>query len=60
MNISDLNNKIYGYKELKDGEHANSIMNYIEEQQIFISNPGNMYQDGISNKFNEINKEIKF
>ena len=58
--MSDLNNKIYGYKELKDGEHANSIMNSIEEQQIFNLNPDSIYQDRISNKFNGINKEIKF
>ena len=60
MNISDLNNKIYGYKELKDGEHANFIINSIEEKQIINFNSDKFYQDGISNRFNGINKGIKF
>lgn len=55
MNISDLNNKIYGYKELKDGDYANYIMNSIE-QQIPNLNLNNINQNYINNKY----KEIKF
>lgn len=57
MNILDLNNKIFGYKNLKEGAYANFIMGTIEEQEIAnlnidsANNPGNMYK--------EINKEIK-
>lgn len=56
MNISDLNNKIYGYKNLKDGEHTNFFMKSIEEQEMKNFN----IDDKISNKFGGINKEIKF
>ena len=57
MNILDLNNKIFGYKNLKEGEYANFIMESIEEQEIAnlnidsANNPNDMYK--------EINKEIK-
>lgn len=46
LNISELNNEIYGYKSFKVGNYANSIMKSIEEQ-------------GFQN-LNNINKEIKF
>ena len=52
MNISDLNNKIYGCKDLKQGENVELIMNTIEEQEM-----ANLNMD---NKFKGINKEIKF
>lgn len=34
MNIGDLNNKIYGRKDLGEGEYANYILKMIEQQQI--------------------------
>lgn len=52
MNISDLNTKIYGHKDLKQGEYANFIINSIEKDNFdnFKSN----------NIIDELNKEIKF
>lgn len=55
MNISDLNNKIYGHKDLKEGEYANFMMDAIEQQKEI-----NINMDNINGKYNEINKEIKF
>ncbi len=58
MNILDLNNKLYGHKNLKEGEYANFIMESIEQQEMT-----NFNIDCANNKdnmFNEINKEIKF
>ena len=57
MNILDLNNKIFGYKDLKEGEYANFIMESIEEQKI-----ANLNIDSTNNPYDmykEINKEIK-
>lgn len=57
MNISDLNKKIYGHKDLKEGEYANFMMGAIEQQQGVINN---LNEQNIDNKFGKINKEIKF
>lgn len=58
MNISDLNNKIYGHKNLKEGEYANFMMESIEQQEGM--NINNLNNNNITNEFGEINKEIKF
>ena len=55
MNILNLNDKIYGTKNLKQGEYANFIIECIEKQQMLNINLDN----NISN-FDNINKEIKF
>mgnify|MGYP006080738679 CR=1 FL=1 len=55
LNITDLNNKIYGHKDLKEGEYANFMMDTIEQQKEI-----NFNMDNINGKYNEINKEIKF
>lgn len=60
MNISNLNNKIYGFKSLKQGEYANFMMETIEQQEIQKMNFNNYNNNDISNEFNEISKEIKF
>lgn len=57
MNISDLNNKIYGYSSLKQGEHANSILETIEQQEMLEVNLDEYNNNDV---FNNINKEIKF
>lgn len=59
MNISDLNNKIYGYKRVKEG-HVDFMMRSIEKQEMTDLNINNINSNYISSKFNEINKEIKF
>ena len=59
LNITDLNNIIYGHKVLKEGEYANFIMKDIEGQKAINPNidyPSNIYD----NKINGIDKEIKF
>ena len=55
MNISDLNNKIYGHRDLKQGEYANFMLDIIEQQKEI-----NINMNNINDKSNEINKEIKF
>lgn len=60
MNISDLNNRIYGHKDLKEGEYANFIMETIEQQKMINLNIDNSNYNDINDRFNEINKEIKF
>lgn len=60
MNISDLNNRIYGHKNLKEGEYANFMMESIEQQKMMNLNIDNSNYNDINNRFNEINKEIKF
>ena len=55
MNISDLNDKLYGHRDLKQGEYVNFIMDSINQKEIQKGD----FSD-ISSKFNEINKEIKF
>lgn len=57
MNISDLNNKIYGHKDLKQGEYANFKMDSIEQQEIFKFNFNNY---NVINEFDGITKDIKF
>ena len=59
MNILDLNNKIYGYKGLKE-EHVDFMMRSIENQEMADLNINNINSNYISSKFNEINKVIKF
>lgn len=59
MNISDLKNNIYGCKNLREGENINSIMKSIEEQEMESFSFLNLKKDE-NNRFNEINKEIKF
>lgn len=58
MNISDLNNKIYGHKDLKEGEYANFMLQSIDQQEVsnFNLNLNNIND----NKLNITNKEIKF
>ncbi len=51
----DLNNKIYWNKDLKEGDYVDFMMKSIEQQEIINLNTSNY-----NNKFNEINKEIKF
>ena len=51
MNIGDLNNKIYGRKDLGEGEYANYMLKMIEEQQM---------QNPEFKNFIDIDKEIKF
>lgn len=55
MNISGLNSKIYGHKDLKEGQYVNFVMKSIEQQEI-----KNFNNNSINDKFNEINREIKF
>lgn len=50
LNILELNSKIYGCQNKKEGNYTNFIMKSVEEQ----------YIDNINNKWNDINKEIKF
>lgn len=59
LNISDLNNKIYGHKELKQGENVGSIIESIEEQEL-LNISFNNYNNDNNSGFNGINKEIKF
>lgn len=61
MNITDLNNKIYGHKDLKEGEYANFIMKSIEKQELSNLNINNsLNMEDINKKFGIVNKEIKF
>lgn len=61
MNITDLNNKIYGHKDLKEGEYANFIMKSIEQQELSNLNiNSNLDIEDINKKFGIVNKEIKF
>lgn len=61
MNISDLNNKIYGHKDLKEGEYANFMMKSIEQQELSNFNiNNNLNMEDINKKFGIVNKEIKF
>lgn len=55
MNISDLNNKIYGNKDLKQGEYANSIIESIQQKEI-----QNVNFKDYNNDSNQMNKELKF
>lgn len=59
LNISDLNNKIYGHKNLKEGEYANFMMESIEQQEGINCNI-NIFANNSGVKLDEINKEIKF
>ncbi len=59
MNILNLNDKIYGPKNLKQGEYSNFIIDSIEQQKISNINFSNYNNDDTSN-FNKMNKEIKF
>lgn len=54
MNIQDINSNIKDLRNLKQGEHANAIMNSIEHQEMMKMNLEN------DNIYNKINKEIKF
>ena len=58
MNILDLNNEIYGIKDLKQGEHANLKINSIEKQEILNISLNNYNNDNTDSNFNKINKEI--
>ncbi len=58
MNISDLNNKIYGFRNLKQGEYANFMMESIEQQEMLKMNLDN-YKNSDDTNF-KINKEVKF
>lgn len=58
MNMSDLNNKIYGNIDLKQGEYADAILKSLEQKQMNKFN--NISDNNFNNKFNGINKEIKF
>lgn len=60
MNILDLNNEIYGIKDLKQCEHANLKVDSIEQQEILNISLNNYKNDNIDSDFNKINKEIKF
>lgn len=60
MNISDLNKKIYRYKDLKQGEYADLIMSSIENQDVTNFNVSNFNKENFNDRINEINKEIKF
>lgn len=60
MNILDLNNEIYGIKDLKQGEHVNLKIDSIEQQEILNISLNNYKNDNIDSDFNKINKEIKF
>ena len=55
MNILNLNDKIYGTKNLKQGECTNFIIESIEQLEML-----NMNLDNNISNFNNINKEIKF
>lgn len=61
MNILNLNDKIYGTKNLKQGEYANFIIESIEQQEMLNMKLNNNISNisNISN-FDNINKEIKF
>lgn len=58
LNILNLNDKIYGPKNLKQGEYANFMIESIEQKKMSNMN-FNDYDNNTSN-FNKINKEIKF
>lgn len=60
MNIQDINNKIYGLKNLREGEYTDFLMKSIEQQEIEKLNFDSLKSSEINNKFNETNKEIKF
>ena len=57
MNILELNNKVHGSRELKQGEYANIVMESIEQKEMLKINFEN---NETNNDFNKINKEIKF
>lgn len=59
MNILNLNDKIYGPKNLKQGEYSNFMLESIEQQKISNMSFNNYDNNNISN-FDKINKEIKF
>ncbi len=59
MNIPDLDDRIYGFKSIKQGEHANFMMESIEQQEMLKMNLA-IYKDSDNTNFNKLNKEIKF
>lgn len=56
----DFNNEIYGTKKLKQGEHADFMMESIEKQELLKMNLNNYSDNDKNSNFNKINKEIKF
>lgn len=54
MDFNNLNKKIYGDKNLNEGEYANSILDRIEQEII------NFNSANSDDSFNDLDKQIKF
>lgn len=59
MNILNLNDKIYGPKNLKQGEYSNFMIESVEQQKM-LNMSFNNYDNNNTSNFDKINKEIKF
>lgn len=59
MNILNLNDKIYGPKNLKQGEYSNFMIESVEQQKM-LNMSFNNYNNNDTSNFDKINKEIKF
>lgn len=59
MNILNLNDKIYGPKNLKQGEYSNFMIESVEQQKM-LNMSFNNYNSNETSNFDKINKEIKF
>lgn len=59
MNILNLNDKIYGPKNLKQGEYSNFMIESVEQQKM-LNMSFNNYDNNNTINFDKINKEIKF
>ncbi len=60
MNIQDINNNIYGIKNLKEGEYTDFLMKSIEQKEMEKINFDSLKNNENNNMFKKINKEIKF
>ena len=54
LDFNNLNKKIYGDKNLNEGEYANSILDRIEQEII------NFNSANLDDSFNDLDKQIKF
>lgn len=54
LDFNNLNKKIYGDKNLNEGEYANSILDRIEQEII------NFNSANSDDSFNDLDKQIKF
>lgn len=60
MNIQDINNNIYGIKNLKEGEYTEFLMKSIEQKEMGKINYDTLKNNENNNMFKKINKKIKF